>query len=58
VVLGLPYDVSVDMWSLGCILPEMLTGYVLFHNDSVQTLMVRRSEMALCLRLPALAAVH
>jgi serine/threonine protein kinase len=26
VILGLPYDVSIDMWSFGCILAELLTG--------------------------------
>lgn len=26
VILGLPYDVAIDMWSLGCILAELYTG--------------------------------
>ena len=30
VVLGLPYDAAVDMWSFGCILAEMVTGRPLF----------------------------
>lgn len=30
VLLGLPYDMSIDMWSLGCILVEMHTGEPLF----------------------------
>ena len=29
------------MWSLGCILAELYTGYVLFQNDSVQGLLAR-----------------
>lgn len=29
------------MWSLGCILAELFTGYVLFQNDSVQGLLSR-----------------
>ena len=29
------------MWSLGCILAELYTGYVLFQNDSVQGLLSR-----------------
>ena len=29
------------MWSLGCILAELFTGYVLFQNDSVQGLLNR-----------------
>ena len=28
VILGLPYDVSIDMWSFGCILAELYTGNV------------------------------
>lgn len=30
VVLGLPYDQAVDMWSFGCILAELVTGRPLF----------------------------
>ena len=26
VVLGLPYDIAIDMWSFGCILSELFTG--------------------------------
>lgn len=35
VLLGLPYDMAIDMWSLGCILVEMHTGEPLFngHNE-------------------------
>ena len=41
VILGLDYDGRIDVWSLGCVLAEMLTGYVLFQNDSVQTMLSR-----------------
>ena len=41
VILGLPYDQKIDMWSLGCILAELFTGRVLFQNDSVATLLAR-----------------
>ena len=30
VVLGLPYNQAVDMWSFGCILAELVTGRPLF----------------------------
>lgn len=41
VILGLPYSCKIDIWSLGCILCELLTGRVLFVNDSIQTMLVR-----------------
>ena len=41
VILGAKYDYKIDMWSLGCILAEMYTGYVLFQNESVQGLLAR-----------------
>jgi dual specificity tyrosine-phosphorylation-regulated kinase 1 len=33
VMLGLPYSVAIDMWSLGCILAEMHTGEPLFSGS-------------------------
>eukprot|EP00274_Cyanoptyche_gloeocystis_P000682 CAMPEP_0196654490 /NCGR_PEP_ID=MMETSP1086-20130531/4209_1 /TAXON_ID=77921 /ORGANISM="Cyanoptyche gloeocystis , Strain SAG4.97" /LENGTH=595 /DNA_ID=CAMNT_0041986295 /DNA_START=36 /DNA_END=1823 /DNA_ORIENTATION=- len=33
VLLGLPYRVAIDMWSLGCILVEMHTGEPLFSGQ-------------------------
>ncbi|GMH16096.1 hypothetical protein Nepgr_017937 [Nepenthes gracilis] len=41
VILGLPYDKKIDIWSLGCILAELCTGNVLFQNDSTATLLAR-----------------
>ena len=35
VILGLPYDQKIDIWSLGCILPEMLSGNVLFQVSRI-----------------------
>lgn len=32
ILLGIPYDLSIDMWSLGCILVEMHTGEPLFSG--------------------------
>jgi serine/threonine protein kinase len=32
-MLGLPYSVAIDMWSLGCILVEMHTGEPLFSGQ-------------------------
>lgn len=33
-VLGLPYDDSLDMWSIGCTLYELYTGKILFPGKS------------------------
>ncbi|KAL4424107.1 hypothetical protein ABPG75_001408 [Micractinium tetrahymenae] len=41
VILGLPYDQKIDVWSLGCILAELSTGRVLFQNESIATLLAR-----------------
>ncbi|XP_028556358.1 dual specificity tyrosine-phosphorylation-regulated kinase 4 isoform X3 [Dendrobium catenatum] len=41
VILGLPYDEKIDMWSLGCILAELYTGDVLFLNDSPTMMLAR-----------------
>ncbi|XP_047316004.1 probable serine/threonine-protein kinase clkA [Impatiens glandulifera] len=41
VILGLPYNKKIDIWSLGCILAELCTGNVLFQNDSPATLLAR-----------------
>ncbi|KAF4669101.1 hypothetical protein FOZ61_004937 [Perkinsus olseni] len=34
VMLGLPYDESIDMWSLGCILVELFIGEPLFDGQN------------------------
>ena len=36
VVLDMPYDFAVDIWSVGCVVFQLLTGFILFefkHND-------------------------
>ena len=32
--LGIPYNMSIDMWSLGCILAELYTGNPLFPGEN------------------------
>lgn len=33
-VSGIPYNMAIDMWSLGCILAELYTGYPLFPGEN------------------------
>lgn len=34
IILGMPYDSAIDMWSIGCTLYELYTGKILFTGDS------------------------
>eukprot|EP00474_Spongospora_subterranea_P010949 CRZ11407.1 hypothetical protein [Spongospora subterranea] len=34
VILGNPYNTEIDMWSLGCILVELYTGFPLFQGEN------------------------
>ncbi|CAG8516761.1 9848_t:CDS:10 [Acaulospora colombiana] len=36
VILGMTYNMAIDMWSLGCILAELYTGYPLFPGEGEQ----------------------
>ncbi|PKI83878.1 dual-specificity kinase [Malassezia vespertilionis] len=36
VILGMDYTVAIDMWSLGCILAELHTGYPIFPGENEQ----------------------
>ncbi|KAK8925922.1 Serine/threonine-protein kinase AFC3 [Platanthera zijinensis] len=45
VILGVPYDEKIDIWSLGCILAELYTGEVLFLNDSLAMILARMIGM-------------
>ena len=42
VILGLPYGCEIDMWSFGCILAELCTGYPLFPGED-------ETEQLLCI---------
>lgn len=41
VMLGLPYDGRIDIWSLGCVMAELATGQVLFPNVSEAAMLAR-----------------
>nr|AXF50741.1 protein kinase [Inonotus obliquus] len=36
VILGMNYSMAIDMWSLGCILAELFTGYPIFPGENEQ----------------------
>lgn len=36
VILGLNYHMAIDMWSLGCILAELFTGFPIFPGENEQ----------------------
>ncbi len=36
VILGMTYGMPIDMWSLGCILAELLNGYPIFPGENEQ----------------------
>lgn len=41
IILGLPYDCSIDMWSFGCVLAEIVVGRPLFLADTEQELLYK-----------------
>ena len=50
VILGVPWGAAVDVWSLGCVLVEMLLGRVLFQADLPEGVLA--SQIALVGPLP------
>jgi len=42
---GLSYNTSIDMWSLGCILAELYTGYPIFPGNNELDLISRITEI-------------
>jgi serine/threonine-protein kinase PRP4 len=44
-VLGLPYDASLDVWSIGCTLYELYTGKILFPGRSNNQMLLLMMEL-------------
>jgi len=45
ILLNLPYDTKIDMWSLGCILVELHTGEALFAGTNEEDQMMKIVEV-------------
>jgi len=52
VILGLHYGCEIDMWSFGCILAELLTGYPLFPGED------ETEQLACIMEVQGLPAQH
>jgi len=49
VVLGIPYDFGIDMWSAACTIYELYTGKILFSGKTNNQ--VRTNSLSMCLWL-------
>jgi len=45
VMLGIEWDAKVDMWSVGCLLAELMLGYPLFHGASVAAVLAAQQAV-------------
>jgi serine/threonine-protein kinase PRP4 len=45
IVLGVPYDPALDIWSIGCTLYELYTGKILFPGRSNNQMLLLMMEL-------------
>jgi len=45
IILGLPYDCALDMWSIGCTLYELYTGKILFPGRTNNQMLLLMMEL-------------
>jgi dual specificity protein kinase YAK1 len=45
VILGLPYDCAIDMWSVGCISAELFLGIPIFPGNSEYDMLRRITDV-------------
>ena len=45
VMLGLPWDAKIDIWSLGCLLAELILGYPLFQGNGVAAVLASQDAV-------------
>ena len=45
ILLGLPYDAAIDMWSVGCICAELFLGIPIFPGNSEYDQLARIIEI-------------
>lgn len=63
IILGIPYDAAIDVWSIGCTLFELYTGKILFtgrtNNQMLRSIMECRGRFSLkLLRRAEFAGLH